>query len=199
MPKKNKVQEVQQRIKEMTEKKQAELEAIAEKKGEAQTRKELAEARLKAATEQMDLEAYEEAKEDIRKAKTAIDMYAGRYKQISQQEYISEEESDKVIDSLLDYEKELDEQFVVDIKEPLERLLEIVRNYKAAIKDTEMTIRSWETNIHANYTSRGLMQRYDEAGQLTDRYKDPHYVHQPFYDGCKEAHQLENYLKNSPL
>lgn len=192
----NKSQEVQQRIKEMTEKKMKDLSEINEKKAEAQTRKEEAEARLKEATELMNLEDYEKAKDDIRRAKTAIDMYSGRYKQISQQEYISEEESDKVIDELLDYERELDAKLTEDIKEPLERLQEILRKYFELIDEAERTIRTWETTIHANYTSRGLMQRIDETtGQLTDRYKEPRPVHSILYGGCKEAVQLKNFLK----
>lgn len=196
----NKAQEIQQRIEEMTRAKNSELAKIAEKKGEAQARKEKAEAKLKEATEQMDLEAYEEAKAEINKEKTAIDMYSGRYSQIAKQEYISEEESDSIIDSLLQYERELDTQFIDDIREPLEMLQGIRKQYLDAIFEAERTIRAWETTIHANYSTRGAMRRIDKTtGQYTDRSEQPIFVHRSFYRGCKEAEQLENYLKKSPL
>ena len=114
MPKKNKAQEVQKRIKEMMDKKQGELAQINDKKTEAQTRKEAAELAIQKATEIMDLEAFEEAKQEKHKAQTAIDMYSGRYKQLAAQEYISEAESDRVIDELLPYEQDLGADFVVE-------------------------------------------------------------------------------------
>ena len=196
----NVTQEVKQRIKEMTEKKQADLSAINEKREEARTRKEAAEARLREATELMNLDAYEEAKADISKAKTAIDMYSGRYEQLRQQEYISEEESDRVIDSLLAYEDQLQSNFLEDIKEPLKNLLDITNSYFDAVEDTERTIRTWEATIHANYSTRGRTGFFDKStGRYTDRSKTPVPVRSSIYTGCKEAHQLKEYLSKAPL
>ena len=198
--KKNVTEEVKQQIKEMREKKQADLMAINAKKAEAQTHKEEAEARLKEATEKMDLDAYEEAKEAIQKAKTAIDMYSGRYKQISQQEYISEEESDKVIDKLLEYSRQIDIQFKEDIKTPLKELKEIIEKYYQDINETEATIRKWEATIHANYSYRGRSQYYDkEAGAWTDRSKTPVPVRGSVYTGCNESYKVKKFLSEFPL
>ena len=199
MAKKNKAQEVQQRIKEMTEKKQTELAQINDKRSEAQVKKEAAELAIKQATEIMDLEAFEAAKQEKHKAQTAIDMYDGRYKQISQQEYISEAESDRVIDGLLDYEAQLEQDFIADLKEPLNKLRSILAAYFDAVRETEITIRTWETTIHANYSTRGAASRVDpNTGERTDRMEQPVPVHSLPFSGCAEAHILEIYLDKAP-
>lgn len=195
MAKQTVLQEVKARMQEMQDKKAAELQAIHEKQTEAQTQKEAAELALKEATERMDLDAYEEAKTARRKAQTAIDMYGGRYKQISQQEYISEEESDKVIDGLLDYEKQLAEDFRAAVAEPLKQLAAILEKYRNEVADTERTISAWGANIHANYNTRGTTTFTDPVtGQPTHRSANPVPVHRMGYNGCNEAAQLKDYL-----
>ena len=198
MAKQTVLQEVKARMQEMQDKKAAELQAIHEKQTEAQTQKEAAELALKEATERMDLDAYEEAKTARRKAQTAIDMYGGRYKQISQQEYISEEESDKVIDGLLDYEATLAADFKAAVAEPLKQLAAILTGYQNEVADTERTISAWGANIHANYNTRGTTTFTDPAtGQPTHRSANPVPVHRMGYNGCSEAAQLKDYLEKA--
>ena len=199
MPKKNVSQEVKERIQEMKEKKNKELAEITTKKAEAQAQKEDAEKALQKATEVTDIKAYEKAKKELHSAQTAIEMYNGRFEQISNQEYISEAESDRVIDELLSYEQELGADFVADLKEPLNQLREILSRYFADIREVEQTIRSWEVNIHANYSTRGQTIRTLPNGETTDRMDAPIPVHRQFYTGCTEAHQLEEYLKKAPF
>ena len=191
MAKKTIVQEIKERMREMQDTKKADLESIQQKKAEAQERREMADLSLKDATEHMDLDSYEAAKQAKRKAQTAIDMYNERYKQISQQEYISEKESDKVIESLLAYEEELTENFKEAIAEPLKKLGQMRYEYKTAIAETEATINEWVTNIHANYRSRGTT--YSETG--TDRSQVPVPVHRTPFVECAESAQLGNYLE----
>ena len=194
MAKQTVLQEVKARMQEMQDKKAGELQAIHDRKTEAQTQKEAAELALKEATERMDLEAYEEAKDARRKAQTAIDMYTGKYNQISKQEYISEAESDKVIDGLLEYEKQLAEDFRAAVAEPLKALAAILQNYQHEVRDTEATITAWGANIHANYNTRGRSIFTDADGQKTARSATPIPVHSMPYTGCNEAHQLKGYL-----
>ncbi len=192
MAKQNKAQEVQARIKEMQDKKAAELEVVHQKQTEAQTQKEAAELAIKDATERMDLDAYEEAKAAKRKAQTAIDMYGGKYTQIKQQEYISEQDSDKVIADLLDYEKQLAADFKAGLVEPLKQLAKMQEEYRAAVAETEATIVSWTRNIHANYQTPSTT--YADGSH---RSPHPVAVHTIPYTGCSEAAQLEDYLKKA--
>ena len=186
MAKKTVLEEVKARMKEMRDKKAEQLETIRKKQTEASTQIEAAALDMRQATEEMNVEEYEKARNTKNKAQTALDMYNGRYDQIRAQEYISEEESDKVIDSLLQYEKTLDKEFKAAIAEPLGKLADLEKAYREEVADTEKTIKAWTGNIHANYRSR--------AGSKTHRGDKPVPVHYVPYTGCQEAFQLREYL-----
>lgn len=196
MAKQTVLDKVKNRMKEMQDSKAAQLETIRQKQEEARTDREAADLAIKEATEHMNLEAYAEAKDAKRKAQTALDMYNGRYKQIKQQEYISEAESDSVVDSLLEYEKQLAEDFKAAAAVHLKKLAELLKDYKAAVQDTENTLTAWQRDIHANYNTRGAMTRTDPlTGEQTHRSERPIAVHTMPYTGCPEADRMGHYLE----
>lgn len=198
MAKQTVLQEVKDRMAGMIAEKTAQLDKIRQLQQEARTQIEAAGLAMKKATEQMDVDAYEAAKTAKRKAQTALDMYAGRYKQIEAQEYISEADSDKVVDSLLEYEDRLTEDFKAALVEPLKALAELLENYSEAVKDTEQALVDWQQNIHANYNTRGRAIYTDEfTGERTYRSPSPVPVHVMGYNGCSESHQLREYLKKA--
>lgn len=200
MSKKNVAQETQKRIAEMQEKKATELKEIDNKITELMEKKNSLADIMEIATEKMDLQNYKKADQELKEVKTAIDMYNGKYKQISAQRYISESESDRVIDNLLAYEKQLEQDFIADLKEPICTLREILKNYFDSIQETEQTIRTWETQIHANYSTRGLTFRTDaETGKRTDRSATPVLVHNTPFKGCNTALALSEYLNKAPF
>lgn len=186
----NILQEVQKRMQDMTSKKAADLEAIRAKQTEAQQKKEAAESALKAATEEMNLEKFKAAEKQKHDAQTAIAMYSGRFEQIQQQEYISEKESDEVIDSLLQFEEDLAADFKAALTEKLQDLEQLHREYSDTVRDAEQTILTWTTTIHSNHRSRGLTLYADG----TDRSPKPIPVRNVAYAGCEEAKQLQEYL-----
>lgn len=198
MSKQNTLEAVNICMREMKEKKAAELTEIQEKQIDASTDLMKATQAMKEATERMDLDAYERAKDAQCRAQTAIDMYSGRYTQISQQEYISEAESDKVIDGLLAYEDQLAEDFKAAVADPLKKLAEMCNAYRAAVAATERTLTEWQQDIHANYNTRGRTSHYDkEANTWTNRSESPVPVHVTPYTGCKEYHIMQEYLDTS--
>ena len=201
MAKQTVLDEVKNRMKEMQDSKAAQLETIRQKQTEARSQIEAAAPAMKQATEEMNVDSYEEAKNRKRKAQTALDMYNGRYEQISNQEYISEAESDSVVDSLLEYESQLAEDFKEAAAVQLKKLAELLKDYKAAVRDVESTLTDWQRDIHANYNTRGGSSYYDEAtGKYTHRSKTPVAVHSMAYTGCAEAERLQEYLKKeAPL
>lgn len=201
MAKQNTLQEVKDRMKKMQDSKAAQLETIRQKQEEARTQIEAAALAMKTATEEMNVDAYAEAKDAKRKAQTALDMFNGRYSQIKQQEYISEAESDSVVDSLLEYEKQLAEDFKAAAAVHLKKLAELLKDYKAAVQDTESTLTAWQRDIHANYNTRGAMTRTDPlTGEQTHRSERPIAVHAMPYTGCAEAERMGRYLeKEAPL
>lgn len=196
MAKQTTLQEVKTRMQEMKAAKAAELDEIQQKKLDAQTAKEAAELAIKDATERMDLDDFEKAKQARRRAQSAIDMYAGRYKQIAAQEYISEEDSDKVIDSLLAYEDTLTADFKEALAGHLKTLEGLLEGYRGAIADTENIMTLWQQDIHANYNTRGAGSYTDPlTGMTTTRSPRPVPVHRMPFTGCSEAGRLGEYLQ----
>jgi hypothetical protein len=191
----NVLQEVKAKMKELRETKQAELDKIHRMTEDALNKIEAAGLAMKKATEEMNEEDYAAAKEAKQKATTAKEMYDKRYKQIAAQEYISEEESDKIIDSLLAFENQLAADFKKDLAEELKKLKALYKGYADTVQDTENTIRSWEQSIHRNYNSRGASYWTNpDTGETTTRSATPIPVHRLPYTGCNEAHQLKEYI-----
>ena len=201
MIKQSKTQEVQERILELVAKKTSELDTVKQKEQEAHKQLEEAEQAIKEAAAIMNDKKYAEATAYRDKVRIIIQMYADKFEQINKQEYISEEESDKVIGSLLAYEEELTESFKNDLLEPLKIIYNLIKEYKAEIDNTEQTINKWTSEIHANYNTRGRSQYYDKlTGKYTSRCSYPVPVRNNPYYGCSEALQLEEFFKkNYPL
>lgn len=172
------VEETKERIKELTESKAAELLSIQVSITEAKTKKEAANLAIKAATENTDIEAYDKAKADRRKAESEIEMYSARYNMLKNKELVSEEESDRTIDELLSYEEEIAAKFEFDIQEPLKEIKRILEEYNQEVKDTEITIESWTKCIHANYRSATALY-----ANGTNRADTPQEVHKVAYTG----------------
>lgn len=190
------LQEVKDRIDQLQAAKAAELETISEKQKEIRTQIEMASLAMRKATECMSVDDYETAKAAKRKAQSALDMYGARYKQIEAQEYISESESDHVIDSLLQYEEDLTSQFKTAIVKPLRELEKLRAQYLDEIADTEHTLTVWQRDIHANYLSRGGTSYHDtETDTWTERSNTPIPVHRIPYTGCSESAQMGVYLE----
>ncbi len=184
---------VSKQIEELMEKKESELQLIRTKKAEAEKSLELAIETTKEATAKMDLKAYEKSKADEGKYKTAINMYAEKYEQIKNQEYISEEESDKVIYGLLNYEKELAEEFNRDVEKPIKELAEICIKYYGNVRKAEQELKRWTKYIHAFYRSPGTSITLPD-GTTTNRHNEPQELHKMGYGGCKEYIKLRDFI-----
>lgn len=186
---------VMDRIRKIQKNRADELGEVKNKKDAAEKQLEEARQALKDATQRTDLKAYESAQLAKDKAQTACNMYGDRYNQLVQMDLISEEESDKVFDSLLAYEDELGKAFLKDISDPLEKLKSIHRDYVSAIAEAEHAMDSWHNEIHPNYNTRGTMSRVDpDTGLITDRSKHPVPVHILPFVGCPESVELGKFL-----
>ena len=185
---------VKKQIRDLQENRTKQLLEINSKQEESQARLHKAEKAMRDATEVMNLEAYEQSKAEVDKANIALEMYKDRYAQISKREYISEEESEKVIDSLLDYEKDLESEFISAIKKPIEELQEIHRKYTSEVDETEKTLRTWTNDIRKNYSTRGRTTRIDESGEVTDRSDKPVPIRITPYYGCDESVMIGTFL-----
>ena len=174
----------------------AELEEIRQKLAEAREAKEAAELAISDATKKTDLTAFEEASEAAEKASRAVEMYSRRLEQIREREFISEAESDQVINDLLSYEEELEERLKENAAGPLSKLKELVQAYLDEVAATEKTLASWQRDIHPNFHTRGRVSFSDPlTGERSDRAPAPVPVHPMAFLGCEEALYLSNFLK----
>ena len=191
----NTVQQVKARIRELRETKEAQLAEMAKKQAEAVAQITAAEAAAAKATEELDIDGYESARREISKAQTALDLYSGRRDQINNKQYVTEAESDQVIDSLLQYEQQLDAEFRKAIAGPVAKLEEIQKDYLDRTHDAEQTIREWTSEIHANYRSRGTSSYTDKlTGERTDRSPKPIPVRPMAHTGCQESSEIRDFL-----
>lgn len=191
MAEKTAVTKATARMREVIEQKAKEEEEIRQKLEEAQAEKVAAEMELQVATESMNLTEYEKAKDRVRRAKMAIEMYGKRYAQLGSMEMITEEESDRMIDDLLAYEAIQTDTFKAAFRDRLGTLADDLRAYLAEVEQVENTIRAWCSDVHANYRSPGTI--YSETG--TNRSPVPVPVHRVAYRGCDEARELDTFLR----
>lgn len=147
----NRVEEVKATITDLIEKKAGELDKITAELEAARDRKRKAETALHSAIETTDAAAYKKAKAEADEAATLIEMYTARYGQLRNKEFMSEEESDRVIDSLIEYQNDRAAAFVEAIKGPLAQLEAIYKEYAQDYEDAVKTVNAWTANIHANY------------------------------------------------
>lgn len=191
----NAVQKAQDKIKELNDQKKTDLDFVTWKMKEAQIQKDAAEDALREATANTNLEAYEKAEQEKKAALTAMEMYSKRYEQLENREFISEIESDRVIDEILSYENALEGEFKKALENELDVLSSLLSTYRNAVERAEQTLNTWTTEIHANYRTWGRTHNIDpETGMTTDRSSYPVPVHTTPYRGCKEAVQLSNYM-----
>lgn len=189
---------VKTKMQELKDARQAQFDTIRKMQETYSEQIRTADMTMKRATAELDLDTYETARQAKRKAQAGQEMYTKRQKELEAQEIISEPESDRIINGLLEYEEHLAADFRRAIEEPLRKLEQILAEYTAAVADTENTIHEWTRDIHANYSTRGRSLRTDPAtGQTTDRSETPLPVHIMKYTGCPEAAQLELYLQKA--
>lgn len=189
------LEEVKEKIKAIEDKRISEKlqmqDALAKAKAEeAEARK----AVYDAATI-LDAEAHAKAAEREARAHNLVRMYEERLRQIQSQEDISEAESDKIIDSLLEYSKDLDEKFTAALKEKTGELKKMQDAYTAEAQDVERTIIYWCDHIHANYNTRGRTTYYVD-GKPTHRSPEPVPVimRRTPWTGCGAGNALKDFL-----
>lgn len=197
MEKQNTTKEVRERMAGMIARKQKDMFEIESAIAEQMDALTAANSMIRDAIERTDPGDYEDAKKAKHKAENTIEMYSRRLEQLREREYLTEKESDEVIDQLLEYEATLDEEFRRDIKAPLQKAAEVLQAYKNAMFETESTLREWQEEIHANYNTRGGSSFYDpETGGYTDRSPRPVPVHYEFYYGINESNIIGKLLNN---
>ena len=190
MKKNNVVTEIKARIDSLIEDREREVKQIETCVEDSRAKKEAAELAMHEAMESLNVDAYAAAEASRKKAQIEIEMYSKRHEQIIAKEYIPEEDSDKVIDSLLEREQELDAEFEEAVKAPIEALSTLLNEYRSAIREVEETITAWTGRIHANYRSAGTIY-----ANGTNRADHPVEVHTLPYVGSTTAARIDSFIE----
>lgn len=181
---------VEKRMQDMIDKRASEIAEIDKVLTEtAETIRKASEA-VDAAVAATDFDAYTNANAEASRARAVSDMYKRRREQLTGRELISDAESDAVIDSLLDYEKDIAAQYERDIKKALAGLAAVHDRYMVEVEKTEETITRWTSEIHKNYRSTGTT--YSDG---TNRAPRPVPVHSVAYDGGALAVKINAFLR----
>lgn len=190
MDKKDVVTEVNERIDELIAKRNGELETIENAMEKINDKVNAAMEAMDAATDSMNVEAYEEANATYKREQISLDMYMKRSKRLDAKEFVTEEDSDSVIDSLLNHEKDLEKDYKESITSHINALADITNQYFADIQNTENTIRRWTKYIHENY--RSATTTYSDG---TNRSPHPVPVHAMPFMGCSTAIQMKTFIE----
>jgi len=188
---KNTAAEVRERIEEMIGDQAQQLADIqekieAERKAEAEAR-----AAIEQAVADLDFDRNHEAKRALDNAIERRELLSKRAEMLRSRKLVTEEESDRVIDSLLRYEKDLAAEYVAGLSKILSQLDEITSNYAADVKEAEGVILTWTQQVFPNYRSdTGLYQ-----GGTTNRAPKPVPVHATAYQGCSEFLITKEFVK----
>ena len=189
------VAQTQEKMRDLKEKRQAEIDYICAQLDQAEAEYTAASNEIKDAMEQTDLTRYTEAKRAQLEAKNKREMFSGRLKQLRAHEYVSETESDAVIDALLRFEDELAEKYGNRTAEIIATLKNVHTEYRDAVNAAERTIRQWENEIHANYNSRGRSTYTDSfTGVKTQRSNTPIPVRTAPYAGSAKSEIVNTFL-----
>lgn len=195
---KNTAKEITQRIDDMQNRKKQDLEEIRARQGEARARLAKAKQDIDGAAAVMDLDAFRRAQDSAKQEETALAMYGRRYQQIEGKEYVSEEESNAIIDSLLDYERQLEQDFEKALSSQIRDLTRLRDKYTQDIQETERTLSRWTSEIYPNYRAESATRMLPD-GTRTNRMEKPVPVHTSEYKGGGECAILSEYLKRTQL
>lgn len=182
---------VRERMDALLSNKASELGSIDEEIARAQADSEKASQAARLAAEQTNLDDYEAASNAYHNAEMRREMYSARRAMLEEKAFLSEEESDATIDSLLRYEEDLRKVFEAAVKTHIAALRKLYEEYRANIVNTENTIMDWTTSIHANHRTFG---RTVYASGST-RSQEPVPVHGTVFLGGALAERLYAYLK----
>ena len=187
------VEQVQARMAEMQEQKSLTLAQIAEQKTATQMRIAAAEDAIQAATSKMNIDEYEDATAERRRAELELSMLEGRRAQVLQRG-ISETESDQVLDSLEAYADDMTEQFQKDLARRLKDLHGFMIAYRNEIQQTDHVMKHWQQQIHPNYRNKHGHRIDPITGEATSRMDHPVEL---FVSICDEAVSLQQYLQKA--
>lgn len=187
---KNVAKEVQSKIRELIDTRNQTVTDLLEKIEEERRAEAAAQEEIDKATAALDFEMNHKAQQDKAAAAERRILMQRRLDQMNGRKQVTETESEEVIASLLQYEKDLETAFTEDVSTPLAALEKICKDYREKVRETENTINDWTREIHPNYRSQST--RYADG---TNRAPHPVPVHVVAFYGCDLSGQIDAFLQ----
>jgi len=177
------IDDTKREIEELVNKKNAEMDKISDALNKAHAELNIALDEQKKASDEMNAKAYAAACRSVADAESVIGMYEMRRDTLKAQEMISDEDSDKKIDALLQYEKDIEQEYADLVREHIKAINDIYKEYNKNVRDAENVIDDWTRRIHPNY--RRPNTKLGDAAILRGDDRKPWPVHNTYYDGGK--------------
>lgn len=188
----NRAKEVQEKIRNLIETREKTTADILEKIDAARRAECAAQEAIDKATAALDFEMNHKAQLDMTAATERRVLLQRRFDQLNSRKLVPEDESDKVISSLLQYEQDLADAFEKEVSAPIATIAKLFREYREKVQETERTIDKWTREIHPNYVSYRTPQH--PAG--AHRSPTPLSVHTLPYFGSDLSYRIDNFLKD---
>ncbi len=142
-----------------------------------------------AAVNECDTEAFRAAQAELDALAIELEMYSRK----KDNAVVSESESEAVIAELLQYEKQLDNNFRKTAGDILRQLRRELHSYSLNIQQTENAIRAWTSKVRPNY-----INPYTTYSDGSHKSKTPVTIHPRGYFGVPESGLIDAFIK-TPL
>lgn len=106
-----------------------------------------AQARFAEAEDRLEIQAAQDAAVDITKHKTALDIYRKKLDKLKAAALVPMDESDSIVDQILQDEENARTAFLSAVREPLAQIDRLVKEYKGTIKFDEDMLHKWHANV----------------------------------------------------
>lgn len=186
--------EVTKQVKSILEDKTNKLKVINDKINDISIELSEKKKALSDAMDNMNENEFKKVSGKITELENMLMMYQTKKEQLQSNEFISEHESDAVIDKLLALQEENAQDYAREIEPYLRTVLEISQRYWKDVLDIESLITLWSNQVHENYNSRGKVV---VNGSTRLPYTTP--VRTTPYMGCKEFNIIDDTLKKLSL
>lgn len=189
MKTKTTVESVTERIRELKSGREKELAEIQMKRDEESQNLAAARKAMEDATDATDLQSYERAKAEKLRAESALEMYSAKYSKVEKLDVITEEESDKVIDSLRAADVEIERKFKTDLCAALDGIEILIQNFERDKSKVKIATDTWTREIHANYYSPSTTFRE------TGTHRSPTPIPVKVGNSCAECNISKEYIR----
>lgn len=172
--------------------KQVELDALNEERDERETERADIRQRMQTAETPKEYAALKAKDTDL---SMEIEYFDNRISERENRPFVTETESDSVIDELLQMEKDAEAAFAETVLTSLDELKEQYDKYGELWRYIEQILKDWQRQIYPNYRGFGTIFTVD--GKKTERSPKPRPIRYTPYNGGKIYETAEQFMRTA--